>query len=404
MQKLLYTCLLTLLTFTLSAQDHPPHKVDYTISSKAFGDERKITIYLPPSFYKYPEDKFIVTYVLDGHFDPFIDLVVKTLEYNSYMYKYIPTIVVGIHAKQRGQEFSAPSPQGQNKNGKAPLLQQHFKNEVFPLVDSIYNARVLPFKSLIGHSSGGTFVLYNLFSEEHDLFDAYLAISPAIRQNNAYILEKAAADLKQGKQFPKFLYCASGTVGEREELFGGAIRRLDSTLQVYPNHKLLWRTSTFEGMGHWTCVPPALNAGMVILTRAFRVDEKMYFDFANNKDATMTAQIEAFYKNRKATYGFIEIPIAGYLNQIGKALINKEKRQAALEVYDWSLKQHPAHYRLTRSRAELLLEMGNEQAAYTAFQDSLKLLEGMQASMSAEDYEAHKEYLQEKLAAANNKN
>ena len=94
--------------FQLQAQESQQFKFDYTIQSEAFGDERKISVYLPPSYYEFPENKFTVTYVLDGHFDPFIDLGIKTIEYNTYMYKYTPTIVVVIHAKERGWEFSAP--------------------------------------------------------------------------------------------------------------------------------------------------------------------------------------------------------------------------------------------------------------------------------------------------------
>ena len=68
----------------LFAQESQKFEFDYTMQSQSLGDERKITVYLPPNFYEYPEDKFTVTYVLDGHFDPFIDLVAKTIEYNTY--------------------------------------------------------------------------------------------------------------------------------------------------------------------------------------------------------------------------------------------------------------------------------------------------------------------------------
>lgn len=400
MKKMAFFFLMTLFTFSLSAQDEQQFEFDYIIESTAFGDQRNITVYLPPSFYEYPEDKYTVTYVLDGHFDPFINLAVKTLEYNSYMYKYTPTIVVGIHAKQRGWEFSAPKPGDEEedyKGGRAPELQQHFKNEVIPLVDSIYQERILPFRSLMGHSSAGGFVLYTLFSEDKDLFDGYLAISPGIRPRSEYIMDNVAERLKKGEQFTKFLYCSSGTVGEREELFGGAVHRLDSMFQAYPDNGLIWRKSKFEGMGHWTCVPPSLNSGMVELTRAFRVDEKMFFDFANNPNMTMTEQIESFYKSRSEKYGFVEIPTGGYLHRISRELMDKEKNQDGMEIIEWGLKQHPEHYTLTKSKGQLLLKMGKKEDAATAFNKALVLLDVHKEKMSQEDYEGRKAYLERKL-------
>jgi len=401
MKILSYLVFSLLICYTINAQEERKFEFDYTIKSEAFGDDREITVYLPPSFYKYPEDKFTVSYILDGHFDPFIDLGVKILEYNSYMYKYTPTIVVGIHAKQRGWEFSAPQPGDEEydyKGGRAPELQQHFKNEVIPLIDSIYKEKILPFRNLIGHSSGGAFVLYSLFSEEKDLFDGYLAISPGIREDSEYIIDNVAERLQRGERFNKFLYCSSGTVGEREELFGGAVRRLDSIFQVYPDHGLIWRTSEFEGMGHWTCVPPSFNSGMVELTRAFRVDEKMFFDFAANEKKSMTEQIESFYKSRKGDYGFVEIPPGGYLNRIAWEVQNKKMYDKAMEIYDWGIKQHPTHFTLSKSKAKLLLRMEKYKEAHAAFLVSKEKLEGIKDKLTEEDYNQKKEYLDKKIA------
>lgn len=379
-------------------------KFDYTIQSKAFGDERKISVYLPPDFYDYPDSKFTVTYILDGHFDPFIDLGVKTIEYNSYMYKYTPTIVVGIHAKERGWEFSAPLPGEEDeefdyKGGRAPELQQHFKHEVFPLIDSLYT-NTLPFRSLIGHSSGGHFVLYTLFSEEKDLFDAYIGISPALRPGENRILEEAAVRLSAGETFEKFLYCSSGTVSEREEIFGGAIQQLDSIFQAHPQHGLIWKKSTFEGMGHWTCVGPSFNTGMVELTRAFRVDEKLFDDFSKNTSQTIGQQADAFYKNCKTKYGFSEIPYGGYLSSIAWDFSSRDKLNAALELCAWGVQQHPEHYRLHKTKAQLELKNGDKKVALATFQKCTKLLEIHKDKMSAKRYESQKEFLQKKIIEA----
>lgn len=400
--KIQLSFLLACLFFTtLSAQEDQQFEFNYTLNSTAFGDERNITVYLPPTFYRNPEDKFTVTYVLDGHFDPFINLGVNTIEYNTYMYKYTPTIVVGVHAKARGWEFSAPQAGDEDdanyEGGRAPELQQHFKQEIFPLIDSIYGEKILPFRNIIGHSSGGVFVLYTLFSEQRDLFDGYIGISPAIRSDSEYIYDQAVAQLKAGKKLRKFLYLSSGTLGEREELFGGAVATLDSIFKAYPDHGLIWRQSKFEGMGHWTCVPPSFNSAMVELTRAFRVDEKTFYDFAKSEDFTMTEQLESFYKNRKAAYGFVEIPRPRYLIRTAWELIEKDKTQAAFEIYDWGMRQHPGNYSLQKAKAKLHMRLGEKGEAETNFVKALELLKKVKGKISEEDYADQIKYVERKL-------
>lgn len=389
-------------TFQLSAQDEKQYEFDHIIKSDAFGDDRKITVYLPPTYYDNTSDKFTVTYVLDGHFDPFVDLVAKTIEYNTYMYNYTPTIVVGIHAKNRGWEFSPPIPGNkydeEYEGGRAPELQDHLEKEVFPLVDSIYN-KTIPFRNILGHSSGGAFVLYTLFGDRKDLFDGYIAISPGIREDSEFILENASKRLGDGEKFSKFLYCSSGTVGEREEIFGGAVHRLDSIIKRNPDNGLIWKKSKFELMDHWTCVGPSINTAMVELTRAFRVDEQMFYDFARNKDKSMTEQLKSFYEDKNTRYGYTEIPIPSYIYQAAWYISVQVDKQRALELYNWGLEHHPKNFRLTNSKGKLLAKMGRKKEARESFEECLLIVEEAKVELGEERYKDRKQYIQDKLDA-----
>ncbi len=382
----------------LVAQDGE-YKMNYTIDSKAFGDERKITVYLPPSYYESPEDTFTVTYVLDGHFDPFIDLVVKTIEYNTYMLNYTSTIVVGVHAKARGWEFSASVGDEDDLNyegGRAPELQQHFDQEIFPFVDSL-GLKINSFRSIIGHSSGGTFVLYTLFGGKQDLFDAYICISPAIREDSEYVLDQAASRLGNQEQFNKFLYCSSGTVGEREEIFGNGIKRLDSLLDKHPDNGLLWQPATFQGMDHWTCVPPSINDAMVELTRAFRVDEKMLDDFSQNKDVSVTDQINDFYDSREQKYGFIEKPYPKHMAYSAWEIFEKGRKDQALEILEWGIQEYPNHYTLRNYQAHTYKTMGKLSEAHQAYLKLQELIESQKDSLSKEKYESRMKRVKENI-------
>lgn len=397
MKPFLFT-LITLLSWPLIAQEDQPFEIEHIITSEAFGAERKITVYLPPAYYRRPDTKYTITYVLDGQYGPFIDLVVKTIEYNVNARKITPTILVGIHSENRGAEFSMPNADDEYQDGRAPALQAHLRNEVIPLVESLY-PEAEDFRSILGHSSGGAFVLHSLFNDA-DLFDGYIAISPALRPGRNTILADAETHLKAGKTYPRFLYCSAGTVGEREELFGGAIDKLDALLERFPNHGLIWKQNRFEGLDHWSVVGPSVVDGEMEQTRAFCADVKTVVDFAQHPSKGLVEQLEGFYASRQSDYGFTDLPPDGYLYNVAKELVRVGKGGKALKFYDWALAQYKDSYLLTKYKAVLLMDRGDKKAAHAGFVSCMELLMRLKDELSEEKFNDRKEDLEGRLAAS----
>ncbi|MEM6771673.1 MAG: alpha/beta hydrolase-fold protein, partial [Bacteroidota bacterium] len=382
------------------SQEEQTFTFHHTIQSKAFGDDRELTIYLPPAYYRAKNAKYAVTYVLDGHYAPFIDLVEKTIEYNVNARKFTPTIIVGIHAKNRGQEFWTP-PRDQEEPGQAHTLQQHLREEVIPFVENKYD-NLLGYRSIVGHSSGGAFVLATLFSEEQDLFDGYLAISPAIRPGGRRdILGEAAQRLATGKPLNKFLYASAGTVGEREDIFGRIVTKLDSTVNAHPNSGLVWEKTIFDGLDHWSVVAPSVIDGLIKQTRNLRTDEKHLIDFARNKDQTMGVQIEAFYRERKASYVFVDVPSAGYISRVADEVEWAGGATRAIELYDWALTQYPDDFYFVKERGMLKKRAGDIPGAKEDLQRSLQILEKWKSEMPEKEYSAHQEDIRARLEKLN---
>jgi predicted alpha/beta superfamily hydrolase len=391
---------LFLLCLPLAAQEKKPLESTHIIPSAAFGDDRKITVYLPPNYYNRPDEQYTITYVLDGHYDPFIDLVTKTIEYNTNTRNYIPTIVVGIHAKSRGWEFSTPVPGDEDdeayEGGRAPELQRHLQEEVIPFVEKLYpDAR--DFKALIGHSSGGAFVLYTLFSDKPDIFDGYIAISPALRPGENKILEAASARLSQGTTYRKFLYASAGSVGEREDLFGSAVKRLDAILKEHPNHGLLWHPEIFDGQDHFTVVPLSVNGGMLALTRDFRMDEYMITELVNRNEPELVRVIDEFYLSRQANYGFQDLISAFSIRRTVDFLNDNGKTKAALKVAAWGQQHYPDDYFLSNLVAEFNLGRGDTASARKAFEKSLEILNRIKSEIGDDKYTRRRTYLDEEM-------
>jgi len=407
MKFLSFLLLLYLICLQLSAQEAPKFEFEHTFASEAFGDERTITIYLPPHFYKEPNEKFAVTYVLDGHYEPVINMGVKIIEYGTYNYKNIPTIVVGIHAKQRGWEFSALLP-GEKKEdisyqgGRAPELQQHFKNEVFKEVEDFeavpgLKDRLLEFRALIGHSSGGQFVLYSLFSEEKDLFDAYIAISPAIRPGEHLLYDNLRAVLQDEKQLNKFLFCSTGSVSGREELFGRGLDTIETILSEYPSNGLVYRRRKIEGAEHFSMVAPSFSMGMVEMTRAYRVDEYLFEKFAENPDLSIARQVDEFYKKTEASLGFIEIPKASYFRYVAGQMREGGRTEKAVEILESGIQYYPDEYRLYRRRGFYLKKLNRFEEAKASYLEGKAKLALFKDRLSEEKYQEQVGYFDENL-------
>lgn len=154
--------------------DHDFTFVD-TIQSEYFDESQVIQIYLPPDYYN-SKDNYPLQVVLGGYtrtslyysMNEYLSSTYQILDLN-HLHTIPETIIVGL--------------------GTAPRTNfEHFrkfiKNELIPHVESKY--RKTNYKSLIGHSSDGEFVLYDLFSNNSP-FQGYYCTAPT---NSDYFINQ----------------------------------------------------------------------------------------------------------------------------------------------------------------------------------------------------------------------
>lgn len=183
-------------------------------------------------------ETFIVTYVLDAQSDAFWQMATGTIGYLVEQQAILPTIVVGVVSQNRGTEFSPKSRQ----------LAEHFRKEIFPLIEQEY--RISDFRILVGHSWGGAFVGNTLFSENADLFAAYLGISPSLGAIDGRILTHADSILQSGHVLPKYFYCSSGDLGIAEYESREDIQAMEEIIHQYPTSGLVWQNQVFPNTDH----------------------------------------------------------------------------------------------------------------------------------------------------------
>ncbi|KAL1893487.1 hypothetical protein Sste5346_006315 [Sporothrix stenoceras] len=99
--------------------------------------------------------------------------------------------------------------------GGAATFQRALVNDVLPAVQDMLPSVPLAEmrKVLFGHSFGGLFTLYSLFTEP-GVFDTYITASPSIWFNNCSIKEQEEEFLARGSAVPSKLYITTGTAEE----------------------------------------------------------------------------------------------------------------------------------------------------------------------------------------------
>lgn len=187
------------------------------LKSKETG--RDYDLYIQPTGDLKSGKKYPVLFVLDGQWDfKLLNSVYGGLHYD----KYVPEmIIVGVTYSGENPNFDelramdyTPTPETRHKgSGDAAKFLAFLKKDVIPFVEKNYNAD--PNKRiLMGSSLGGLFTLYALF-EDPNLFQGYVAASPAVTWDTDFSFGHEKQFAEKRKDLNARLYIA---VGDSEEL------------------------------------------------------------------------------------------------------------------------------------------------------------------------------------------
>jgi predicted alpha/beta superfamily hydrolase len=180
-----------------------------TIASKVMGEQRTLLI-SPPANYARGQGRFPVLYMTDGdahliHTRGTVDVLAR----NGLM---PDVIIVGVANTDRTRDLS-PTPSFRvredgtrevisNRSGAGKFLD-FFAKELIPYVEKHY--RTLPYRIFSGHSLGGLFALTALATRS-ELFQAYIAASPALDFENDYPLRTLEAFFKGRQELQRTLF------------------------------------------------------------------------------------------------------------------------------------------------------------------------------------------------------
>ncbi|CAM3294954.1 alpha/beta hydrolase-fold protein [Aequorivita lipolytica] len=179
-QKLLFIIAL-FCSLTIFAQDISVGKRD-KLHSEILQQDREFSVYFPPSYNTTVNQKYPVLYILDGDYN--FQYVAGFLELQGAISEIIPEmILVAISGKGTNEyrKNCKPKIEGVEDSGNAEEVVRFIEKELIPYVNKNY--KTADYKILGGHSVGGIFVI-NTAINHPDLFNNYIAISPALWWGN----------------------------------------------------------------------------------------------------------------------------------------------------------------------------------------------------------------------------
>jgi tetratricopeptide (TPR) repeat protein len=263
-------------------------------------------------------------------------------------------IVVGVPALDRGY---VPTPY--ENRGDAPtaadLSIKYLEEELIPFIEE--NFRANNYRILYGHSVGGLFTMYTLFTYPH-LFTGYIAGSPWFQNNDGYWLKNIDEMTKGSNVSDKFLFM---TVGKEEaQLTIDTYRDLESWMSNNTFPGLTWESAWVEG-DHGSMVGRNIYDGLLFIFDGWKIPATVM------RDADIDV-IDKYLKDRSkhwAKYGFkpTEIIPEQRLNRLGYGLLNRQQYDKAITIFEYNLKLNPKSYNAHDSLAEGYLTNGDRENA-----------------------------------------
>ena len=199
-----------------------PNISQFTIKSTVLGEERRILVRTPAN-YETNKATYPVMYMTDG--DAHIAHTSGSIDFLARNGRMSELILVGIPNTDRARDLSPSKPKTAGATGApqfptaggADKFLQFIETELIPEINKRY--RVTPYKILAGHSLGGMFAVHAMVTKP-DLFNSYIAVSPALQWDNQIVVKRAEEFFKNRKEFDAtFFMSIANEPGPLEDAF-----------------------------------------------------------------------------------------------------------------------------------------------------------------------------------------
>ena len=318
------------------------------LKSDVLGEERVILVRTPQG-YENGSQRYPVIYLTDG--DAHILHTASSIEFLSRNGRMSELIVVGIPNTDRMRDLSPThistagatgGPQFPTSGGGDKFLK-FIETELIPDIEKRY--RTHPYRILAGHSLGGLFVVHAMITRP-ELFNAFIAVSPALQWDNQIVVKRAEDAFKAKKDWKTTLYFSLGREpGPIEDAF----HQFKQVLTKQQNKGLDWEAQEITDEDH----------GSVVLRSHYHALRKIYSDWQIPRDPE-TGQVavvdlkgaDDHYKKLSEKFGFTMAVPENLINQIGYQLLFADRPEDAIVAFKANVERYPDSANVYDSLAE----------------------------------------------------
>lgn len=349
-------CLLQLLLISAAAlaqapaQAQPPAIPGVTtlrLKSTVLGEDRNILVRTPRG-YEHGNARYPVLYLTDG--DAHILHTASTIDFLSRNGRMSELIVVGIPNTDRMRDLSPTkistvgatgAPQFPTSGGADKFLQ-FIETELMPEIEKNYRAH--PYRILAGHSLGGLFTVYAMISKP-DMFNSYIAVSPALHWDNQVVIKRAEQFLKTRKDSARTLYFSLGyEPGPIEDAF----HQFKQLLTRQQSKGLEWEAQEMTDEDHGSVVLRSHYAGLRKIYSDWRIPQ----DPDSGRVAVDLKGADEHYKKLSDKFGFVVPVPENLINQIGYQLLFADRPDDAIATFKANVERYPESANVYDSLAE----------------------------------------------------
>ena len=339
------------------------------IKSQVLGEERTILVRTPPAYAARTNERFPVLYMTDG--DAHIQHTSGTVAFLARNARMPEMIVVGITNTDRTRDLSPTRverlPGNPNvrfpTSGGADNFLKFIETELIPHIESKY--RTQPFRALAGHSLGGLFTVHTMVAKP-ELFNSYIAVSPALQWDNFVIIDRAKEFFKTRKEYNRTLFAS---LGNEPGDIGDAFGMFQDELKRQQVKGFVWEAVRYDDEDH----------GSVVLRSHYAGLRKIYDGWQFPRDPNTGAVtgglkgVEAHYQRLSERLKYAVLPPEALMNQVGYQLIGQGNMEEAVAAFKLNVERYPGSANVYDSLGEAYERSGKLDLALPNYEKALAL-------------------------------
>jgi len=312
-----------------------------------------------------------VIYMTDGN--AHIGHTSSTVEFLARNGRMSEMIVVGINNTDRTRDLSpthvtttvagGDSALQFPTSGGADKFLKFIETELIPEIEKRY--RVQPYRILAGHSLGGLFAIHAMYSRP-DLFQSYIAVSPALQWDNQVAVKRAEEFLKGRKEWQASLFMSLGhEPGPIEDGF----HQMKQVLEKNQPQGFEWSAQVLDDEDH----------GSVVLRSHYLAMRKVYdgWQVARDPDSGQVAgdfkSVEAHYQQLSKKFRYTIAVPEPLINQLGYQALFAGRSDEAIWIFKTNVERYPESANVYDSLAEAYERGGKLELAAPLYEKAQTL-------------------------------